>query len=243
MGKLTLFRNISIDEFVRLAVDEKVAGKIHTENKDSTYTQDVGAVVFFFEHPCWLPRWCGFDLMIEVEVDTTEVVGDGVATYETNYDDTYNIPAYIIQRREVYLREYRLSDVKAIYSQGDYFRIFREYFDYEYNAEVCECELYHGGYIDYFYRRVLDPVEDDKEWYAKAVTLFSSVNNLEKGLEKALELAKQIDTECHSDTENTAYYIRFMRKFGNFHEKIANNKEYDFPFVSHVGGSLSHAKK
>ena len=116
---MKLYRNISTNELYRLFVDGEVNGKLHKPNQDTTYNPDEhGEVIFFFDYPAWLPYLYNFTVMLEVEVDEKNVVGEGKSIYKQNLSH-YETNKYvsITCRREVYLRKYTSSQVTKIWTQ------------------------------------------------------------------------------------------------------------------------------
>lgn len=116
---MKLYRNISTNELYRLFVDGEINGKLHNPSKDTTYNPDEhGEVIFFFDYPAWLPYFYGYTVMLEVEVDEKDIVGEGRSVYRQNLSH-YETNKYvsITCRREVYLRKYTSSQVTKIWTQ------------------------------------------------------------------------------------------------------------------------------
>lgn len=116
---MKLYRNISTNELYRLFVDGEVNGKLHKPNQDTTYNPDEhGEVIFFFDYPAWLPYFYGYTVMLEIEVDEKNIVGEGQSVYKQNLSH-YETNKYvsITWRREVYLRKYTSSQVTKIWTQ------------------------------------------------------------------------------------------------------------------------------
>lgn len=116
---MKLYRNISTNELYRLFVDGEVNGKLYNPNQDTTYNPDKhGEVIFFFDYPAWLPYFYGYKIMLEVEVDEKDIVGEGRSVYKQNLSH-YETNKYvsIAWRREVYLRKYTSSQVTKIWTQ------------------------------------------------------------------------------------------------------------------------------
>jgi len=116
---MKLYRNISTNELYRLFVDGEINGKLHKSNQDTTYNPDEhGEVIFFFDYPAWLSYFYGYTVMLEVEVDEKDIVGEGRSVYKQNLS-LYETNKYvsITCRREVYLRKYTSSQVTKIWTQ------------------------------------------------------------------------------------------------------------------------------
>lgn len=116
---MKLYRNISTNELYRLFVDGEINGKLHNPSQDTTYNPDEhGEVIFFFDYPAWLSYFYGDTVMLEVEVDEKDIVGEGRSVYKQNLS-LYETNKYvsITYRREVYLRKYTSSQVTRIWTQ------------------------------------------------------------------------------------------------------------------------------
>lgn len=117
---MKLYRNISTNELYRLFVDGEVNGKLHQSNQDTTYNpEEHGEVIFFFDYPAWLSYFCGYTVLLEIEVDEKDIVGEGRSVYKqdlSHYEET-NKYVSITWRREVYLRKYTSSQVTKIWTQ------------------------------------------------------------------------------------------------------------------------------
>lgn len=116
---MKLYRNISTNELYRLFVDGEVSGKLHNPSQDTTYNpEEHGEVIFFFDYPAWLSYFYGYKVMVEVEVDEKDVIGEGKSIYRQDLSH-YETNKYvsITERREVYLRKYTSSQVTKIWTQ------------------------------------------------------------------------------------------------------------------------------
>lgn len=218
---MKLYRNISTNELYRLFVDGEVNGKLHKSNQDTTYNPDEhGEVMFFFDYPAWLPYFYGYTVMLEVEVDEKDVVGEGKSIYKQNLSH-YETNKYvsITWRREIYLRKYTSSQVTKIWTQ---------------------METLENAILDDFYNNdvlfLFELYASDKS--LSELTLYElrkEFNQIKKEkINKFIEVAKEENANATSDL---LYIYNFVKNYYNV-IKSAEKDDYNLPSVMSAEGAL-----
>jgi|SRR5690625_257356 len=111
---MKLYRNISIKEYLTLIQNEKIEGKMHKENKDSTYRQSDGGSVFFFEHGVDLTMHSNaYNIVVEATIPEERINGVGHATY-TMTNGVCDCCDFVVDEstyKEYYVSYYTLHDI------------------------------------------------------------------------------------------------------------------------------------
>ena len=218
---MKLYRNISTNELYRLFVDGEVFGKLHKSNQDTTYNPDKhGKVIFFFDYPAWLPYFYGYTIMLEIEVDGKNVIGEGQSIYKQNLSH-YETNKYvsITWRREVYLRKYTSSQVTKIWTQMETLE----------NAILDD--FYSNDVLFLFELYALDKSLSELTLYE----LRKEFNQIKKEkINKFIKVAKEENAKAASDL---LYIYNFVK---NYYDVIKSAKKdnYNLPNVMSAEGAI-----
>lgn len=111
---MKLYRNISIREYLNLIENKKIEGKMHKENKDSTYRQSIGESVFFFGHGVDLTLHSNaYNIVVEATIPEERIKGAGHATY-TMTNGVCDCCDFVVDEstyKEYYVSYYTIHDI------------------------------------------------------------------------------------------------------------------------------------
>ena len=218
---LKLYRNISTNELYRLFVDGEISGKLHNPSQDTTYNPDEhGEVIFFFDYPAWLSYFNGYTVMVEVEVDEKDVIGEGKSIYRQDLS-LYETNKYvsITYRREVYLRKYTSSQVTKIWTQMETLE------------EAVLNDIIDNDCLSQFNVYTTDECLLDLS-LAEMKKTFDSIAEADIN-----DFLDAVDEKVKQESDNLIYIFNFIRKYYDI-IVLAEKDDYNFPSVMSGEGAL-----